>query len=159
MAPKHRARVVSTLLLGLAVGLIAGLGLPAAAAPRPAIILAETDVMPDPTWEMYLSNRDVAVESMQAHEMLYDVLMVWTATAEHGRTCLLTGHARLTGLSLDVCTAGDRAPTFDLVVTDHLRDLFDEQHATGTVLRLVGRDNAVEVFVLEPHDHRSGGPS
>ncbi|GAA1470405.1 hypothetical protein [Microbacterium thalassium] len=144
------AQTAAAVGIGVVIGLIAALALPSVTAPRADITLAETDEQWASQWESYLVSYDIVPESMQGHDRLDDVLMVWTADGIFNDRCLLIGHEPTMRITVETCTARDRYPSYDLIVTAQLRGVLDNAYPVGTTLRLVAREDAVDVHVLEP---------
>jgi len=144
------APVAAGVGIGLVLGLVAGLTLPPLSAPRPDITLGRTDERWAPQWESYLTSYEIVPETMQGHDRLHEVLMVWTADGIYGDRCLLIGHEPTMRLTVETCTARDRYPTFDLIVTAQLRGVLDGAYPIGTTLRLTAGEEAVDVRVLAP---------
>ncbi|WES65174.1 hypothetical protein P0L94_03655 [Microbacter sp. GSS18] len=148
--PRTTAQLALGVAVGIVVGVVLGMVLPSPTWSSPDISLATTDEEWAPQWESYLTNYEIVPETMQGYDRLFEVLMVWTADGVYGDRCLLVGHEPTLRITVETCTARDRYPTFDLIVTAQLRGVLDGAYAVGTTLRLEAREDAVDVRVLPP---------
>ncbi len=144
------AQTVTAVAIGVLIGVVAALTLPRLVTPRADLTLAETGEQWASQWESYLVSYDIVPESMQGYDRLNEVLMVWTADGIFNDRCLLIGHEPTMRITVETCTARDRYPSYDLIVTAQLRGVLDNAYSVGTTLRLVAREDAVDVHVLEP---------
>lgn len=147
-----------TAAVGIAVGLAAGLAWPTDSEPPPDVTL---DVEPGggERGAGFTENLDywgVDPGSVVPHEP-FDVIQVWTARAVDESRCVLLSHDG--GFLSATCSGGGLDPVLDFTVYDGMSLEFDEPLPIGTVIRFVGRNGHVDVWVSAPGGRQAGDAS
>jgi hypothetical protein len=138
-----------TAVLGIALGLGVGLTWPTDSGPSPDLTLG---IDPDggergAGFAENLHYWGVDEGSLVPHES-YDVIQVWTAFAVDGSRCLLLSHD---GSFLSAtCTGAGLDPVLDFTVYDGLSLDLDDSLPVGTVIRFLGHEGSVDVWVRPP---------
>lgn len=142
-----------TALAGIAVGLAIGLTWPADSGPPPDLTLG-IDPGGGERGAGFAENLDywgVDEGTLVPHES-YDVIQVWTALGIDGARCLLLSHDG-TFLSA-TCTGSGLDPVLDFTVYDGISLDMEEPPPVGTVIRFVGHEGSVDVWVRMPGGQR-----
>lgn len=93
----------------------------------------------------------VDVGSMVPHQA-FDVIQVWTARGIDDSRCLLLSHE---GAFLSAtCSGAGLDPVLDFTVYDSMALELDAPLPVGTVIRFIGRDASVDVWVRPPGGQR-----
>lgn len=138
-----------TAVAGIAIGLAAGLTLPTDSEPPPDLTLG-IDPNGGDRGAGFAENLDywgVDQGSVVPHES-FDVIQVWTAFGVDGSRCLLLSHD---GSFLSAtCTGAGLDPVLDFTVFDGMSLDLDESLPVGTVIRFLGHEGSVDVWVRPP---------
>ncbi|MFE7845147.1 hypothetical protein ACFUTX_08135 [Microbacterium sp. NPDC057407] len=142
-----------TALAGIAVGLAVGLTWPADSGPSPDLTLG-IDPGGGERGSGFAENLDywgIDEGTLVPHES-YDVIRVWTALGIDGARCLLLSHD---GAFLSATCAGSGLdPVLDFTVYDGISLDMEDALPVGTVIRFVGHEGSVDVWVRTPGGQR-----
>lgn len=138
-----------TAVAGIAIGLAVGLTWPTDSEPPPDLTLG-IDPNGGDRGAGFAENLDywgVDQGSVVPHES-FDVIQVWTAFGVDGSRCLLLSHD---GSFLSAtCTGAGLDPVLDFTVFDGMSLDLDESLPVGTVIRFLGHEGSVDVWVRPP---------
>ncbi|MHC2998873.1 hypothetical protein [Microbacterium sp. HJ5] len=142
-----------TALVGIAAGVAIGVAWPTDSEPPPDLVL---DVEPAGAergagFTENLNYWGVDPGSVVPHEA-FDTIQVWTARAVDDARCVLLSHEG--GFLGATCSGAGLDPVLDFTVYDGMSVELDSELPVGTVIRFVGRDGRVAVWVSVPGGQR-----
>lgn len=138
-----------TALAGIAAGIAIGLAWPTDSEPPPTVTL-DVDPGGGERGAGFAENLDywgIVPGTLVPYEA-FDVLQVWTGRSIDDSRCLMLSHEG--GFLSATCGGAGLDPVLDFTVYDGMSLELDVPLPVGTVIRLVGRDGHVDVWVSVP---------
>lgn len=140
----HQVPLWAYIVVATAIGLVAGLAIPALLTPQPVATLRPAPIGEAPLeFEMY----GMQGESQVRYDPFYG-LEVWSAVTQQGSMCIVitTGRSEWMGAG---CAPEPLNPTADITFVAGMRPVDGLELPDGSIARFVLRGDVIEVWIAE----------